>query len=155
MSNAPARPRRLCPWCAAAVWLLFASSFFMHATNGSYSVRGWDAFGMYFITPWRLQEYWQAIEKEPLMILSTAFTPSSIGVFLAPLVLWKWRRWAGWLGFALVLGACAPAIMFWSMWIKRELGAGFFCWDASILLMGLLCWRTAGWRFWRPLSRPR
>jgi hypothetical protein len=128
----------------------------MYATKGSYGVRGWDAFAMYFIPPWRLREYWHAIETEPLMILSAAFTPSSFGVFLAPLVLWRWRRWAGWLGFLLVLGAFTPPVMFWSELTKGNLAAGFFCWDASILLMGALCWRTAGWRFWTPpAAHPR
>lgn len=86
---------------------------------------------------WDLPEYWRQIAREPMSVLISTFPSTNCAVFIAPLILWRWPRWAGWLGFALALGGLAPLFAFYESIVKNQLRAGFYCWVISIFLMAV------------------
>jgi hypothetical protein len=129
--------------CAALwVWLLFVASFFMPVTTGIDMV-GWQAFGHYMSLMWDLPEYWQNITREPLVIFISTFPSTNGAVFLAPIILFRWPRWSGVLGFALVIGGLVPIVGFYQMVAENQLRVGYYCWVTSICLMAILSFLCA------------
>lgn len=134
--------RRFILFGALLVWLLFVASFFMPVTK-DVSMVGWQAFGVYVGVMWDLPEYWRQIAREPMAVLISTFPSTNCAVFIAPLIPWRWPRWAGWLGFVLVLGGLAPLFGFYESIVKNQLLAGFYCWVISIFLMAALSFLCA------------
>ena len=121
---------------AITVWLLFAASFLMPVTSG---LVGWEAFWFYLSKTLEPVEFWQHAQGEPLSALVVTFSPTNIAMLLAPVVLWLWPRWSGWLGLLLVLGGLVPCACFHEMVVQNELSCGFYCWVGSIFLMAGVC----------------
>ena len=131
---------------AVAVWLLFAASFLMPVTR-SMDLPGWEAFGMYVGEQLNVPEYWQKIQRNPLTVFSSTFLGTNSLMLIAPILLWRWPRWAGWLGLFLALGGLVPVVSFHEMVLNNELRIGFYCWVGSIFLMaGVGFWN---WRWCR------
>lgn len=134
--------RRLILFGAVLVWLLFVASFLMPVTKGI-DMAGWAAFWHYVTEMWDLPDYWRKIQREPLAILVSTFPSTNGLVFIAPIVLFRWPRWSGWLGYVLTLGGLVPLFLFFEMVIKNELRVGFYCWVISIFLMAALSFLCA------------
>ena len=129
--------RRFILFGALLVWLLFVASFFMPVTKDG-SMVGWQAFWFYVAEMWDIPNYWRQVASEPIAALVPTFPATNFALFIAPLILWRWPRWAGWLGFALVLGGGVPLFWFYELIVKNELRVGFYCWVISIFLMAVL-----------------
>ncbi|HWN97134.1 MAG TPA: hypothetical protein VNT99_19040 [Methylomirabilota bacterium] len=130
--------RRLILFGAVLVWLLFAASFLMPVIKGD-DMAGWQAFWMYVTEIWDVPNYWRQIQREPSAILVSTFPSTNGLVFIAPVVLFRWPRWSGWLGGFLTFGGLVPVFGFFGMVIDNQLRVGFYCWVISIFLMALLC----------------
>ena len=130
--------RRLILFGAVLVWLLFVASFLMPVTKGI-DMAGLQAFWHYVTEIWDLPDYWRKIQREPLAILVSTFPSTNGLVFIAPILLFRWPRWSGWLGGFLMLGGLVPLFIFFKEVIGNELRVGFYCWVSSIFLMALLC----------------
>ena len=138
--------RRLILGSAWAVWLLFAASFLMPVARDM-SMLGWQAFWFYLSEQSKVLNFWQEIQNEPLNILTTTFAGTNGSMFIAPVMLWRWPRWSGWLGFLLAGGGLVPFVLYHPMIAQNELRIGFYCWVDSILLMGVVCfWNWLGHR---------
>lgn len=121
---------------AVLIWLLFLASFLMPVVQ-SPSMVGWEAFWYTVRDLWDLPDYWQRVRREPILILFSTF-PSTNGVmFIAPIILFRWPRWAGWLGVAPTFGGLVPLYIYFDS--MRGLLVGFYCWVTSIFLMGITC----------------
>jgi hypothetical protein len=120
------------------VWLLFVASFLMPVTKGI-DVIGVAAFWHYAAEIWDVPNYWRKIQQEPLAILSSTFISTNVLIFIAPMALFSWPRWSGWLGGFLMFGCLVALFGFLEMVVSNELRIGFYCWVISILLMALLC----------------
>ena len=130
--------RRLILPGAVLVWLLFVASFLMPVTTGI-DATGFAVFWQYASEIWDLPDYWRQIQREPSAILASTFPSTNALVFIAPVVLFRWPRWSGWLGGFLTFGGLVPLFLFFEMVIRNELRVGFYCWVISIFLMALLC----------------
>jgi hypothetical protein len=130
--------RRLILFGAVLVWLLFAASFVMPVTTGI-DATGFAVFWHYVTEIWDLTDYWRKIQREPWALLISTFPSTNGLVFIAPVVLFRWPRWSGWLGGFLTAGGLVPLFLFFEMVIGNELRVGFYCWVISIFLMALLC----------------
>lgn len=129
--------RRSILFGALLVWLLFLASFLMPVTTGG--MVGWQAFGIYVGEMWDFRDYWRHVADEPLAALVSTFPATNFAVFIAPLILFRWPRWSGWLGLALALGGFVPLFGFYEAIVKNELRVGFYCWVISIFLMAIIC----------------
>jgi hypothetical protein len=130
--------RRLILFGAVLVWLLFVASFLMPVAK-SIDVTGGAAFWHYVTEIWDFPDYWREIQREPVAILASTFPSTNGLVFIAPVVLFRWPRWSGWLGGFLTFGGFAPLFIFFEEVIDNQLRVGFYCWVISIILMALLC----------------
>jgi hypothetical protein len=130
--------RRLILFGAVLVWLLFVASFLMPVTKGIDMV-GWAAFWHYVTEIWDLPGYWRQIQREPCAILISTFPSTNCLMFIAPIFLFCWPQWSGWLGGFLTVGGLVPLLVFLKMVIENQLRVGFYCWVSSIFLMALLC----------------
>ena len=130
--------RRLILFGAVLVWLLFVASFLMPVTT-EMDLVGWQAFWIYVAEMWDVPEYWSQIQREPSAILTSTFPSTNGLVFIAPVVLFRWPRWSGWLGYFLTFGGLVPLFLFFEEVIDNQLRVGFYCWVISIFLMALLC----------------
>ena len=130
--------RRRILFGAVLVWLLFVASFLMPVTKGL-DVMGVAAFWHYAAEVWDVPNYWRKIQQEPLAVLSSTFLSTNGLMLIAPVVLFRWPRWSGWLAGFLGAGGLVPLFGFFEMVIKSELRVGFYCWVMSIFLMALLC----------------
>ena len=122
---------------AILVWLLFLASFLMPVVKSD-SMVGWQAFLFYMEEMWNWQGYWREVQQNPMALWSSAFPSTNCAMFIAPVILFRWPRWSGWLGCALTLGGLVPLFGFFEMIVKNELRAGYYCWVGSILLMAIL-----------------
>jgi hypothetical protein len=104
---------------------------------------GWQAFLAYIYEMWDLPEYWQQITRKPIALLSSTFPSTNGAVFIAPIILFRWPRWSGWLGFVLALGGLAPIVVFFEMMAENDLLVGYYCWVTSICLMAVLSFLRA------------
>ena len=127
---------------AVLVWLLFVASFFMPVTTNADMV-GWQAFFFYLSYMWDLPEYWEQITRAPASIFISTFPSTNGAMFIAPFILYRWPRWAGVLGFVLILGGLVPIIGFHQEVAENQLRVGYYCWIASICLMAALSFRCA------------
>lgn len=134
--------RRFILGSAAAVWLLFAASFFMPVTGG---MVGWEAFWMYVGEQLNVPSFWQEIQRQPLMVLTCTFSWTNATMLFALIILWRWPRWSGLLGLLLILGGLVPCLCFHEMVVKNELSCGFYCWVGSIFLMAGVCFCNWLW----------
>jgi len=136
--------RRFILFGALLVWLLFVASFFMPVMKDGDMV-GWQAFWFYVAEMWNIPGYWRQVAGLPMAAFVSTFPATNGAVFIAPLILWRWPRWAGWLGFALILGGSVPVFGFYELIVKNELRVGFYAWVISIFLMAILslCARRA------------
>jgi hypothetical protein len=123
---------------AVAVWVLFAASFFMPVVR-SMDLPGWEAFGMYLGEQLNVPEYWRKIQQSPASAFSCTFLFTNSLMLIAPVLLWGWPRWAGWLGLFLMLGGIVPVVAFNQMVKTNELRFGYYCWVGSIFLMAGVC----------------
>ena len=131
--------RRLILFGAVLVWLLFLASFLMPVMKGADDLIGWQAFWYYVEETWDWPDYWRQIQRDPSAILASTFPSTNGLVFIAPVVLFRWPRWSGWLGGFLAFGGLVPLFGFWKLVIENQLRVGFYCWVISIFLMALLC----------------
>lgn len=103
------------------------------------SINGWQGFSYYMGEFWPVPKYWREVQRNP-WALFISFFPSTNGLMLlAPVVLFRWPRWASWLGGFLPFGGLVPAFGFMEMILRNQLRVGFYCWVSSIFLMALLC----------------
>ena len=123
---------------AALVWLLFAASFLMPVAK-AIDVNGATAFWHYLSEMLDVLDYWRQVQREPRLILASAFPSTNGLMFIAPVILLRWPRWSGLAGVLLTLGGLAPLVLFFEMILNNELRVGFYCWVSSIFLMALLC----------------
>ena len=130
--------RRFILFGAFLVWLLFAASFLMPVTKGI-DMAGWAAFWHYVTEIWDLPDYWRLIQREPWALLISTFPSTNGLMFIAPVFLFRWPQWSGWLGGFLTFGGLVPLLVFFEGIIKNQLRVGFYCWVISIFLMALLC----------------
>ena len=130
--------RRLILFGAVLVWLLFVASFLMPVTKGI-DATGFAVFWHYVTEIWDVPDYWREIQRKPSAILASTFPSTNGLVFIAPVVLFRWPRWSGWLGGFLTFGGLVPLFIFFEEVIDNQLRVGFYCWVISILLMALLC----------------
>ena len=134
--------RRFILFGALLVWLLFAASFFMPVHN-SVEMLGWEAFFFYFASMLDLPDYWQEITRKPMVLLITTFPSTNGAMFIAPLILSRWPRWSGVLGFALALGGFVTIVCFYQEVADNQLRVGYYCWVTSICLMAVLSFLCA------------
>lgn len=127
---------------ASLVWLLFVASFFMPVAQNIEWV-GWQASLFYLSSIWDLPEYWQEITRKPISLLSSTFPSTNGAMFIAPVILFRWPRWSGALGFILALGGLAPIVGFFEMMAENELRVGYYCWVTSICLMAVVSFLCA------------
>jgi hypothetical protein len=127
---------------ALLVWLLFVASFLMPVAENIDWV-GWQAFLFYLSSTWDLPEYWQEITRHPTALLASTFPSTNGAMFIAPLILFRWPRWSGALGFGLALGALAPIVCFFETMAENELRVGYYCWVTSIWLMAAVSFLCA------------
>jgi len=130
--------RRFILFGTVFVWLLFVASFLMPVLEDK-SMIGWQAFWYYVKEIWDLPDYWRQIQREPLVSLISTFPSTNGLLFIAPVILFRWPRWSGWLGSFLTFGGLVPMFLFFQEVIENQLRIGFYCWVISILLMALLC----------------
>lgn len=133
--------RRLILGSAWVAWLLFVASFLMPVARDM-NMPGWRAFWFYLSEQLKVLNFLQEIQNEPLNILTTTFAGTNGSMFIAPVILWRWPRWSGWLGFLLAGGGLVPLVLYHQMIAEEELRIGFYCWVDSILLMAGLSWWT-------------
>jgi len=131
--------RRLILFGAVLVWLLFVASFLMPVLGDADDITGWQAFWYYVAEMWPVPKYWRQIQQHPSALLISIFPSTNGLMFIAPVVLFRWPRWSGWLGGFLTLGGLVPLFGFVEMILRNELRVGFYCWISSIFLMPLLC----------------
>lgn len=124
------------------VWLLFVASFVMPVTSG---MVGWEAYWFYLRETLQPVSFWQEVQSHPESALILAFSPTNIAMLLAPVMLWRWPRWSGWLGVFLVLGGLVPCACFHDMVKTNELSIGYYCWVGSIFLMAGVCFWNWLW----------
>lgn len=134
--------RRFSLCAALLVWLLFVASFFMPVSENVDWV-GWQAFVFYLAEMWELPEYWEKITRQPMALLISTFPSTNGTMFLAPLILFRWPRWSGALGFVLALGGLVTMIAFHREIAENQLRVGYYCWVTSICLMAVLSFLCA------------
>ena len=134
--------RRFILVSAIAAWLPFAASFLMPVVS---ELVGWEAFWFYLSKTLEPVDFWRHVQGEPLSALIVTFSPTNIAMLIAPVVLWLWPRWSGWLGLLLVLGGLVPCVCFHEMVANRELSYGYYCWVGSIFLMAGVCFWNWLW----------
>ena len=106
-------------------------------------VVGWGAFWHYVEEIWDLPNYWREIQRKPWIILFSTFPSTNGLMFIAPLILFRWPRWSGVMGFFLALGGLVPIICFYQEVAENQLRVGYYCWVTSICLMAVLSFRCA------------
>jgi hypothetical protein len=134
----PIMQRRLILFGAVLVWLLFVASFLMPVAK-AIDATGGAAFWHYMAEMWDVLEYWRQVQREPRLVLVSAFPSTNGLMFIAPIILLRWPRWSGLVGVLLTFGGLAPLVLFFEMILNNELRVGFYCWVISIFLMALLC----------------
>ena len=134
--------RRFILTSSLLVWLLFVASFFMPVAENIDWV-GWQASLFYLAEMWEVPEYWQKIMRQPMALLISTFPSTNGAMFVAPLVLFRWPRWSGALGFALALGGLVTIICFFEMLADNQVRVGYYCWVTSICLMAVVSFLCA------------
>ena len=130
--------RRFILFGAVLVWLLFVASFLMPVTKGIDGI-GLQVFWYYVTEIFDVPGYWRKIQQQPSAILASTFPSTNVLVLIAPIVLFHWPWWSGWLGGFLAAGGIVPLFGFFEMIIRNDLRIGFYCWVISIFLMALFC----------------
>ena len=92
----------------------------------------------YFSSMLDLPEYWQEITRKPIELLSSAFPSTNGAVFIAPIILFRWPRWSGALGFALALGGLVTIICFFKKWRRTNCA-----WDITVGSPAFASWRSS------------
>jgi hypothetical protein len=134
--------RRLILFGAVLVWLLFVASFFMPVSE-NVDWLGWKAFLFYLSYMWDVPEYWQEITRNPYALFISTFPSTNGAMFLAPFILFRWPRWSGALGVALIVGGLVPIVGFYRDMAENQLRVGYYCWVTSICLMAVVSFLRA------------
>src|SRR6185295_6756892 len=99
--------RRLILFGAVLVWLLFVASFLMPVAK-AIDATGGVAFWHYLGEMWDVADYLRQVQREPRLVLVSAFTSTNGLMFIAPVILLRWPRWSGLVGVLLTFGGFAP-----------------------------------------------
>jgi hypothetical protein len=144
----------------AVAWLIFVASFFLPATNRlqvagappGTPLTGWQALTVSIETAmsvWGLV----AVVADPTALVFLVFPIANAAMLLAPLLIAAWDEHSAALAGLFV--PCAIIPWFLPKTLSGDLFIGFYCWDASFLLMSLGCalWPWLGEAFFRQKCR--